>query len=97
MTLSLKSISLMMQELNICPAYGVCGVPGSVAGIATGYGLDSPGIEFSGAEIFHTCPNRSWGPTILVYNGYLVFPGGRERPGRDTDPSPLSSAVVKKE
>jgi len=28
---------------------------------------------------------------------YRVFPGGRERPGRDADPSPPSSAVVKKE
>jgi hypothetical protein len=41
--------------------------------IATGYGLDGPGIESR------------------------VFPGGKERPGRDSDPSPPSSAVVKKE
>ena len=33
----------------------------------------------------------------LLYNGYRVFPGGKERPGRDADPSPPSSAVVKKE
>jgi len=26
-----------------------------------------------------------------------VFPGGKERPGPDTDPSPPTSAVVKKE
>jgi len=25
------------------------------------------------------------------------FPGGKERPGRDADPSPPSSAVAKKE
>ena len=25
----------------------------------------------------------------LLYNGYRVFPGGRKRPGRDADPSPL--------
>jgi hypothetical protein len=30
----------------------------------------------------------------LLYNGYRVFPGGKERPGRDADPSPPSSAVV---
>ena len=29
----------------------------------------------------------------LVGNGYRVFPGGKERPGRDADPSPPSSAV----
>ena len=28
-----------------------------------------------------------------MYNGYRVFPWGKERPGRDADPSPLSSAV----
>ena len=29
--------------------------------------------------------------------GTGFFPGGKERPGRDTDPSPHSSAVVMKE
>ena len=33
----------------------------------------------------------------LLYNGYQVFPRGKERPGRDADPSPPSSAVVMKE
>jgi len=31
----------------------------------------------------------------LLYNGYGVFPGSKVRPGRDADPSPLSSAEVK--
>jgi len=53
----------------------------------------NPGV----GEIFHTCPDRSWSPPSLQYNGYRVFPGGKEQPGRDTDPSPPSSAVVKKE
>jgi hypothetical protein len=70
---------------------------GSVVGIATGYGLDGPGIESRwGGKIFRTCPDRPWGPPSLLYNGYRVFPGGKERPGRDIDPSPLSSAVVLK-
>jgi len=43
------------------------------------------------------CPDRPWGPPSLLYNGYRLFPGGKERPGRDADPSPRSSAVVKKE
>jgi len=42
-------------------------------------------------------PDRLWGPPDLLYNGYRVFPGGEERPGRDVDPSPPSSAVVMKE
>jgi len=28
-----------------------------------------------------------------LYNGYRVFPEGKERPGRDADPSPPSGAV----
>ena len=40
-------------------------------------------------EIFRTCPDRPWGPLSLLYNGYRVFAGGKERPGRDADPSSL--------
>ena len=42
-----------------------------------------------GGEIFRTCPDRPWGPPSFLYNGYRVFPEGKERPGRDADPSPL--------
>ena len=41
-------------------------------GIATRYGLDGPGIEPRGGEIF-ICPQRPWGPPSLLYNGYNVF------------------------
>jgi len=71
--------------------------PGSVVGIVTGCGLDGPVIEPRWGEIFRTCSDRPWGPPSLLYNVYRVFPGGKERPGRDADPSPLSSAVVMKE
>jgi len=47
----------------------------------------------SGGKIFHTCPDWSWDPPNLLYNGYRVFPGGKKRPGREADPSPTSSAV----
>ena len=70
-----------------------CG-PGSVVGIATAYGLDGPGIESRWGEIFRTSPDRPWGPTSLLYNGYRVFPGGKLLPGRDAEPSPPSSAEV---
>jgi hypothetical protein len=73
----------------------ICG-PGSVVCIATGYGLDGPGSNSCGVEIFCTCADRPWVPPSLLYSGYRVFPGGKERPGRDADPSPPSSAVVKK-
>ena len=46
-----------------------------------------------GGEIFRTCPDRPWGPPGLLYNVYRVFPGGKEWPGRDVEPSPPSSAV----
>jgi len=72
----------------------MCG-PGSSVGIATGYGLDSPGIEsrWGGGEIFRTCLVRPWDPPNLLYNRYRVFPGGKERPGRNADPSPPFSGV----
>ena len=73
----------------------ICG-SGSVVGIVTGYGLDDPGLESRWGEIFHICQDRPWGPPSLLYNGYRVFLGAKERPGRDVDPSPPSSAVVMK-
>ena len=62
--------------------------------LATGWTVR--GSNPGGGEIFRTCPDRPWGPTSLLYNGYRVFPGGKERPGRDADPLPTSSAVVMK-
>ena len=39
--------------------------------------------------IFRTCPDRPWDPPSLLYNGYRIFPGDKERPGCDADPSPI--------
>jgi hypothetical protein len=63
--------------------------PCSSVGISSGNGLDGPGSNLGGGEIFRACPDRAWGPPSLLCNGYRVFPGGRKRPGRDADPSPL--------
>jgi hypothetical protein len=53
------------------------------------------GDRFSvGGEIFRTCPDRPLGPPSLLYNGYRIYSGGKERPGRDADPLPPFSAVV---
>jgi len=71
-----------------CNLYNLGG-PGSVVGIGWTFRGSNPG----GGEIFRTCPDRPWGPPSLLYNGYRVFPWGKERPGRDADPSPASSAV----
>jgi hypothetical protein len=69
----------------------VCSRPGSSVGIATGYGLDGPGIESQWGRNFSQLSRPALGPT---HNGYRVFPGGRKRPRRDADPSPPSSAEV---
>jgi hypothetical protein len=66
--------------------------PGSVVGKATGYGLGGPRIESLWRRVFRTCPDRPWSPPSLLYSGYRVFHGGKERPGSDADPSPPSSA-----
>ena len=76
---------------------GVQSGPGSVDGIATGYGLDGPGMKSQWARDFPHLSRPTWGPPSLLYNGYQVFPGGKEWPGRDADPSPTFSAMVKKE
>ena len=49
----------------------------STVGIATGYGLDGPGIESRWGEIFRTSPDRPWGLPSLMCSGYRVFPGGK--------------------
>jgi len=70
-----------------------CG-PGSSVGVATDYGARRSGDRIPvGDEIFPACPNRPWGPPSFLYNEYRVFPGGKERPGRDADLSPPSSSV----
>ena len=63
----------------------------SVYRLAMGWTVrgSNPGV----GEIFRTCPGRPWSPLSLLYNGYRVFCGGKEQPGRDADPSPPSSGV----
>ena len=90
-----KSLDVLTNFINNCSLL-LCG-PGSSVGMTTGYGLDGPRFEsWWGGEIFRTCPDRPWGPHSLLYNGYRAFLGGKERPEGDPDPSPPSSAVVKK-
>jgi hypothetical protein len=51
--------------------------PGCVVCIATGYGWTVRGSNPGGGDIFRTCPDRSWGPPSLLYNGYRVFLGDK--------------------
>ena len=96
MTLSFTAI-MHQKHLSLCLStiilmtYAFRG-PGSSVGIATGYGDRIP----VGGDFPHLS-RLALGPTQPPVNGYRVFPGGKERPGRDADPSSTSSAVVKKE
>ena len=57
--------------------------PGNSVGTETDYGLDDPGSNPGGDEIFH--------------NGYRVSLGGKVRPRRAAEHSPPSSAAVMEE
>ena len=54
-------------------------------------------VSLSSPYVHDARSQEPWGPPSLLYDGYRVFPGGKERPGRDADPSPPSSTMVKKE
>jgi len=76
--------------------YVCVGGAGSSAGIATDYGLDGPGSNPGGDEIFR--PSRpALGSTQPPVKWYWVFPGGKVRPRRAADLSPPSSAAVMEE
>jgi hypothetical protein len=77
-----------MHTLRLCNV----GRDSSVS-IATGYGLDSPGIKSRvGARI--SAPVQTGpGDHTASCTSTGSFPGGKERPGRDADPSTFSSAV----
>ena len=66
--------------------------PGSSVSITTDYGLDSPGSNPSGDKIFH--PSRPALGATQPPVKWVVFPGGKLRPGRAADHSPLSAVVI---
>ena len=69
------------------------GLAQSVERLATGSTVR--GSDAGEDEIFRTRPDRPWGPTSLLYNGYRVFFLGVKRPGRGVNQTPSSSAEVK--
>jgi len=63
--------------------------PFSSVGIATGYGLDGPGIESRwGRDFPHLSRPALW-PNQTPVRWVPGLFRGKERPGRDADPSPL--------
>jgi hypothetical protein len=73
-----------------------CG-PDSSVGMATGYGLDSLGIESRRGRDFSHLSRPVLGSTQPSVEWVPGLSGGKERPGREADLSHPSSAVVKKE
>ena len=63
----------------------------SVQRLATGWTIR--GSNPGGGRDFPYLSRPALGPTQPPVNGYRVFPGDKERPGRDADPLPPSSAV----
>jgi hypothetical protein len=63
-----KEMCFSETDVNFLPGYITLYGPSSSVGIATGYGLDGPGIEsrWEGGEIFRTCPDRPWSPPSLL-------------------------------
>ena len=55
------------------------------------------GIESRWGRDFPLLSRPAQGSSQPPVPGHRVFPGGKERPGRDADPSSPSSAIVKKE
>ena len=70
--------------------------PDSSVVIATGYGLDGPGIESRWGRDFPHLFRRVLVPTQPPVQWVPCFSRGKNQPGRDADPSPPSSAVVMK-
>jgi len=64
--------------------------------MATGWTVQDR-IPMGGARFSALVQTGPRAPPSLLYNGYRVFPGGKERPRREADLSPASGTVVKKE
>jgi hypothetical protein len=69
--------------------YNFLGRPGSWVGIATGYGLDGPGIETRWGRDFPHLFRPARGPTQPPVPWIPGLSRGRKRPGGDANPSPL--------
>jgi hypothetical protein len=71
--------------------------PGSEVGIATDYGLHGPGIESRWGQDFPHLSRPALGPIQPPVQWVPGLSRGKERPGRDADPSSPSSVAVMKQ
>jgi hypothetical protein len=64
--------SLRDRSINTLSLYDTAHIGAAIdVGIATGYGLDGPGLESRWRL------GGLWGPPSLLYNRYRVFPKGK--------------------
>ena len=70
--------------------------PGSSVSIATDYGLDGPGSNPGGDEIFHPVQTGPGAHPASCEMGYRVFPGGRSGRGVGLTPNPSSAEVLER-
>jgi len=54
------------------------------------------GLNSSGGEIFHTCPDWPWGQLSLLYDGYQFLLLGVQQPGYGIDSSYLALRLKEK-
>jgi hypothetical protein len=78
--------------MNFYKPYNVSIGPGSSVDIVTGYGLDGPRIESQLGRNFLHLSRQKLGSTQSPVKWVPGISRGKERPGRDADPSPPSSA-----
>ena len=88
---NLKQCNLLLNRSLLHKYSG----PGRSVGIATSYGVDGPGIESRWGRARFSAPVQT-GPGAHPAS-CTMGTRGKERPGRDADPSSPSSAVVNKE
>ena len=67
------------------------GIAQSVQRLAMGWTVR--GSNPGGGQIFRTCPDRPWGPSCLLFNGYRVFPGGKAAGVCRLPPTPSTAEV----
>jgi hypothetical protein len=90
-------IIISIYFLSCFMYYFSIGGPCCVVAKTAGYELDGPGSNPSVGEIFCTFPDRPWSPPSLLYNGYRVFPGGKNSRGVTLTPHLLLVPLVMKE
>jgi len=92
---ALESIYILFCNVIYIYIYQWSGIAQSVSRLATGWTVGGSN-PVEGRDFPHLS-RPALEPTQPPVQWIRVFPGGKEWPGRDVDPSPPATAVVKKE